>query len=81
MTIAQGAMLAFVRAYRAVLKPLLPAACRFEPSCSTYALEAISVHGAWRGGALALKRLLRCRPWGGFGHDPVPERKKQSRTS
>jgi putative membrane protein insertion efficiency factor len=71
-------MLAFVRAYRAVLKPVLPAACRFDPSCSTYALEAIRVHGAWRGGALAVKRLLRCRPWGGFGHDPVPAKRNRT---
>jgi putative membrane protein insertion efficiency factor len=72
MNLAQGLALAVVRAYRAVLKPLLPAACRFEPSCSTYALEAIRLHGAWRGGGLALRRLLRCRPGGGAGHDPVP---------
>jgi uncharacterized protein len=72
VTPAQGLALALVRTYRAVLIPLLPAACRFDPSCSTYALEAIRAHGAWRGTRLALGRLLRCRPGGGFGLDPVP---------
>ena len=48
-------------------------ACRFYPSCSTYAIEAIDVHGAWRGTGLALRRLLRCRPLGPHGVDPVPE--------
>jgi putative membrane protein insertion efficiency factor len=72
MRLAQGLALGLVHAYRAVLKPLLPAACRFDPSCSTFALEAIRVHGAWRGGRLALGRLLRCRPGGGGGPDPVP---------
>lgn len=66
--------LAVVHAYRAVLKPLLPAACRFEPSCSCYALEALRVHGGLRGGWLTLRRLLRCRPGGGGGADPVPPR-------
>jgi putative membrane protein insertion efficiency factor len=46
--------------------------CRFVPSCSTYALEAVSTHGALRGSAFALRRLARCHPWGGHGYDPVP---------
>lgn len=49
--------------------------CRYVPSCSTYALEAIETHGAARGSWLALRRLSRCHPWGGHGYDPVPERK------
>jgi len=46
--------------------------CRFEPSCSHYAIEAIQSHGAWRGGAMAVWRILRCNPWGACGYDPVP---------
>ncbi len=61
-----------VHAYRLVLSPLLPPACRFEPSCSRYALEALAVHGALRGTALAVRRICRCHPWGGMGFDPVP---------
>lgn len=58
--------------YRGTLSPLLPRACRFEPSCSAYGLEALSLHGAGRGSWLTLKRLCRCHPWGGYGYDPVP---------
>lgn len=61
-----------VRAYRLVLSPLIGPRCRYLPTCSEYALEALAVHGAWRGGWLALRRLLRCHPWGGSGLDPVP---------
>lgn len=49
--------------------------CRFQPTCSTYALDAVQTHGAWRGGALAVRRIGRCHPWGGSGWDPVPERR------
>lgn len=61
-----------VHAYRLLVSPLLGPACRFAPSCSAYALEAIKVHGPFRGWLLALRRLLRCHPWGGSGYDPVP---------
>lgn len=61
-----------VRGYQIVLSPFLGGRCRFEPSCSVYALEALRRHGGLRGGWLTLRRLLRCHPWGGCGHDPVP---------
>ena len=51
---------------------LLPPSCRYQPSCSAYAIGAIERYGAWRGGILAARRLLRCHPWGGSGYDPVP---------
>lgn len=63
---------ALIWGYRLVLKPLFPATCRFEPSCSEYALQAIRRFGLIGGGWLAAKRLGRCNPWGPWGHDPVP---------
>lgn len=65
---------AFVRVYQWTLSPFIGQQCRFEPTCSNYALEALSKHGAIRGGWLTLRRLLRCHPWGGWGYDPVPDR-------
>ncbi len=62
-------------AYRRWISPALPARCRFYPSCSAYALEAISVHGVLRGLRLAIWRLLRCQPFNAGGYDPVPPRK------
>jgi putative membrane protein insertion efficiency factor len=63
-----------VRAYRYFISPLLPAACRFHPSCSAYAEQALEEHGALRGGWLAARRICRCGPWHPGGYDPVPER-------
>ncbi|EGJ10157.1 MULTISPECIES: membrane protein insertion efficiency factor YidD [Rubrivivax] len=63
-----------VRGYRLLLKPWLGNACRFEPTCSQYALDALDRHGAARGSALTVWRLLRCHPWCDGGCDPVPER-------
>ncbi|MEV4196908.1 membrane protein insertion efficiency factor YidD [Micromonospora globbae] len=60
-------------AYRRWISPALPARCRFYPSCSAYALEAVARHGAVRGAGLAVRRLLRCHPFHPGGHDPVPE--------
>ena len=59
-------------AYRLLLAPFFGGACRFVPSCSRYAEEAIERHGPWRGAALAAARLARCHPWGAHGYDPVP---------
>jgi putative membrane protein insertion efficiency factor len=63
-----------VRAYRLLLSPLKPPCCRYRPTCSRYALDALRMHGALRGTWLAWRRILRCHPWGGGGDDPVPER-------
>ena len=63
-----------VRAYRLLLSPWVGMNCRFQPTCSAYALEALEKHGAFRGSWLALRRILRCHPGGGSGYDPVPER-------
>jgi putative membrane protein insertion efficiency factor len=66
-------LLATLRVYQRVFSPLMPAACRFYPTCSHYAYEAIELHGARRGAWLALKRLLRCQPFSQGGLDPVPQ--------
>jgi putative membrane protein insertion efficiency factor len=61
-----------IKFYRLCISPLLPPSCRFTPTCSQYAIEAISKYGPVKGMFLAVKRLLRCRPGGGSGYDPVP---------
>lgn len=62
-----------IRAYKAIISPHLGAnKCRYQPSCSTYALEALQKYGLFKGGYLAAKRILSCHPWGGSGYDPVP---------
>ena len=65
-------LIAAIRVYQIVLSPHLGPACRFEPSCSVYAAEAITRYGVIRGSRLATVRILRCHPWGRFGYDPVP---------
>jgi len=65
-------LLALIRVYQIVLSPFFGGACRFEPSCSVYASEAIRLHGALRGSWLAMKRLSKCHPLGRHGFDPVP---------
>jgi putative membrane protein insertion efficiency factor len=65
-------LLGLIRAYQWTLSPLFPNVCRYQPTCSRYAYEAIERHGAMRGSWLALRRLSRCRPGGGRGYDPVP---------
>jgi len=66
------AMTATIRAYQLLVAPILPPSCRYYPSCSHYAQEAIATHGPGHGALLAARRLLRCHPWGGSGYDPVP---------
>ena len=68
----RAVLIAPIRIYQWTISPLLGANCRFAPSCSAYTEEAIATHGAARGAWLALRRLLRCQPWGGSGYDPVP---------
>lgn len=67
--------LALIKVYQWVISPLTPATCRFEPTCSHYALEALKVHGLFRGAWLAIKRIGKCHPWGDSGYDPVPKKK------
>ena len=61
-----------IRFYQRYISPLTPPTCRFTPSCSNYAIQAIRKHGPFKGLALAVWRILRCNPWGGSGYDPVP---------
>lgn len=72
MSVAAWCLRLLVRLYQLVVAPFFPPACRFEPSCSHYAMEALRVHGAARGSVLTVRRVLRCNPWGGLGYDPVP---------
>ena len=65
-------LVATIHAYRLLVSPLLGPSCRYHPTCSAYASEAIERHGAWRGGRLALRRLMRCHPFRPGGYDPVP---------
>jgi putative membrane protein insertion efficiency factor len=65
-------LILLVRGYQVTLSPLLPAACRYYPSCSAYAIEALEKHGALRGGWLAVRRIARCHPFRPGGYDPVP---------
>jgi len=64
-----------LRVYKVAVSPLLPPACRYTPTCSEYAMEAIERHGVWTGGWLATRRVLSCHPWSRGGYDPVPERR------
>lgn len=64
---------ALVRGYQLLIRPVMPPSCRYFPSCSHYALDALSLHGPLSGSWLAARRIVRCHPWGGQGVDPVPE--------
>ena len=68
-------VLKIIRVYQKYLSPLLGPSCRFHPTCSEYALQAVETYGVFRGGFLAAKRVLKCNPWGGCGADPLPKDK------
>jgi hypothetical protein len=67
--------LLLIKVYQTLISPLTPSTCRYQPTCSHYAKEALEKHGLFKGGTLALKRILNCHPWGGSGYDPVPDKK------
>ncbi len=67
-----GLLIALVRFYKGAISPMLPPSCRYTPTCSEYALEALRKHGPLHGSWLTIKRICRCHPWGGSGYDPVP---------
>ncbi len=66
-----------VKIYQWIISPLLPQSCRYTPTCSVYMIDAIKIWGPFKGTYLGLKRIASCHPWGGHGHDPVPEKKKK----
>ncbi len=67
-----------VRLYQLVVSPILGPRCRFQPTCSAYAMDAIKLHGGLKGGWLAIRRIVKCHPWGGHGFDPVPGMKTKA---
>ena len=74
-------VLAPIYVYRFTLSPLIGRDCRFLPTCSQYTIEAIRTHGVWSGSLMGIRRIGRCHPWGGGGHDPVPPRNTSSEPS
>ena len=68
-------VLKIIRVYQKYLSPLLGPSCRFHPTCSEYTFQAIETYGVFKGGVLAIKRILKCNPWGGSGADPLPRKK------
>lgn len=69
-------MIALIRLYQKIISPMLPNVCRYKPSCSEYFIEALQIHGIFKGSFLGIKRILRCHPWGGSGYDPVPQKQQ-----
>jgi putative membrane protein insertion efficiency factor len=61
-----------IKIYQVLISPLFPSSCRYMPTCSHYTIEALKKHGLFKGGWLGIKRISKCHPWGGSGHDPVP---------
>jgi putative membrane protein insertion efficiency factor len=73
-TILIAPLLFIIKLYQKLISPFFPSSCRFQPTCSHYTKEALLSHGPFKGSYLGVKRILRCQPWGGSGHDPVPEK-------
>ena len=73
--IAIAPLLLLILFYQTAISPFTPSACRFEPTCSSYFIEALKIHGLFYGTFLGVKRILSCHPWGKTGYDPVPEKK------
>ena len=73
-TIFGGLFIALIRLYQLTLSPILGAQCRYTPTCSQYTIEALRMHGLFKGSWLSLKRIVSCNPWGGSGYDPVPQK-------
>lgn len=71
-TIFNFPLIVLIKVYQYLLSPLIPNACRYEPTCSVYYIEALKKYGPIKGSYLGIKRILSCHPWGGHGHDPVP---------
>jgi putative membrane protein insertion efficiency factor len=72
-------MIVTIRIYQYIISPHTQASCRHIPTCSEYAVEALKVHGIYKGSSLAVRRILRCNPWGTHGFDPVPPKRKQEK--
>ena len=79
LSIAARVLLAPIRVYQRAISPALPPTCRYYPSCSSYAVESLQLHGAVRGSWLAARRVSRCHPWHAGGYDPVPARRERER--
>jgi len=67
-------LVVFIYFYKIVISPIFPSSCRFQPTCSSYFIEALKVHGFFYGSYLGIKRIIRCHPWGKNGYDPVPKK-------
>lgn len=68
-------LILLIKIYQKIFSPLCPGVCRFRPTCSQYFIEALQLHGVFKGSYLGIRRIMRCHPWGGSGNDPVPPRK------
>lgn len=72
MKVTTYIIIALIKAYKYVISPVIPNACRYSPTCSEYSIEALKKYGPFKGTALSFKRIVSCNPWGGHGYDPVP---------
>jgi len=79
MKLLQLPLIWLIKFYQKFISPLCPGVCRFRPTCSQYMIEAIQIHGIFKGVWLGIKRICRCHPWGGSGFDPVPPREKNNK--